>query len=277
MSPVQLRKQDKYNAALRDETLTSAEYDKLVPLDKALQDREMAVWTAWEKREKLYSSRALYRQSGLVASYKRWAESKEVPELLDIEEFCYMVGYLNKLAKRRTIPEPSLLSFAHPLRPGDYEKIKTKVGRVYGTWQLTHLLSEVENANYKTFYIAKCIVCGHVVQRFSYSRIAQPCGACARLAKPAPDIRKTEYDDGTLVNKVTVWQVPGGVLVQPEQPENATACAVQVKRGEPAPWMKLELEVESDQLPKHLQKQEEPVKEMSEFDKAIMNLDIPGM
>ena len=269
LSPAEERQESRALAKIKNPEMDDKAYDKLVPLDEAKFTRETQVFETWVSKKRQYSSKNLYKLSKLQANFKRWAEQKQVPEMLDIEEYCYMVRFLNALAKRKRIPEPSLKQYSHPAEPGSYKRVTSKVGRVYGTWQLTALVSETEHAHYSTFYRAKCVICGHVIEKFSYSRLGQKCGSCLRLAKPASN-KEIEVDkEGYLKAKLVIWQVPGGVLVQPDQPPDATACATQFKLGEAAPWVLLEVNREPIARPK----------EPSRIDTKILTLldDMPGM
>jgi hypothetical protein len=271
LPPDAVREMDKQGYIARGGT--ARDFSLANPITQAFHNAK-AVYQSWETLVKQYSPRHIHKASGFTSSYQRWKEHKKIPDNLDIQEFSFLVEWVNKSTGREVIKRFNSANYRHPVPTGEWVKIQSKVGNVYGTWRLRACVSESENTAYNPKYVAECMACGHTINSFSYSRICHPCPACAKSGRA--EKRLADKDGKPL--ELTIWLLKDGVTVSKARPDGATAKAIQTRVDERVQWEYLE-----DRTPERVEQmsklETEPATLYSEVDKRVLTLldDMPGM
>lgn len=250
---------------------------------------QTAVWSSWVDETRQYSPKDLHHQARIRSWYKQWLVLKEIPELLTFREYWYLAMFLREDAK--TVDYIEVCRYQHLTEPGlPGRKIKTKIGRTYGTWLVTGLQSRDERQQ-PTFYKVMCNTCGHQHERFAYTRLGHPCPNCIKASRPAKpkqlkDLEPTRVPARELkeptFTELTAWQTPDGWLLQPNKPEDALAKLVFTQPGTLANVERLEGAPPRTQTPPKAppptpkpQPQHEPAREPTAFEKTFSNLELP--
>jgi hypothetical protein len=281
LSPKQARDMLKANL-ISIGTTTAKDFALEYPITEAFRTDEF-VYKSWETLEKQYSARYLYKALNYTAIYTSWRDRLKLPDKLDIRELVFLMEWFNKATGKRVFKKFNSGHYKHPIPAGEWERVRSKVGNVYGTWRLKSCLSESESTRLNPKYVAECMACGHTMKNFSYSRIAHPCPACERAGRA----EKRIADKQGKPLEITIWQMPNGVTVSSTRPDGAIAKALQTRVGEVVQWEYLKDRViEKQEEPEAAQPKTETVEEVVEpatvhsaVDKRVLTLldDMPGM
>lgn len=219
------------------------EVNAVFPKTSPELEAQQEVYDAWERGEKLYSSRHLHADTKTQVRYKPWREARLIPEFLDFHEYWFLAEWLRALG-HKGIPKPDPLSYRH-LAPTGFDlgrKFTTKVGKTYRDWVLMESIGD-ERVK-PTYYKAMCQACGNVIPKFNYSRVAQPCGNCKRIEKSLPVTQHPQPDnqqEGSI--PYFLWRTPAGWIAQFERPMGALEKMTVTEGGRLIPVEKLEPEV----------------------------------
>lgn len=209
------------------ETWTQEQVDERFPLDPERLKEQEEVYAAWISGNKLYSPRALHRQTKTSTNYQQWKKTKWLPDMLTFQEYWFLSEYL--LATSHNVKKVNVDRYKHlSSEQTERRMAKTKVGRTYGTWKLDALVSANEKER-PVYYRAICQTCGHTVESFNYSRIGHPCGNCKTLARALD--KDTAIAPKRLRNPITIWQTKTGWVAQIDRPENAIGKLVIAEFG----------------------------------------------
>lgn len=246
-----------------------------------------AVYAAWLADERLYHASHIHKQLPVKTPFAQWARQKEIPKVLTYKEYRFLLEYFKRLHPDTALQYVNPDSYEHLAPIGEdagYRK-RTKVGKTYGTWQLVSLVSRNEHTK-PVYYVAQCKACGHVVDKFNYSRVGQPCPNCEKLRKHS-DARAEAQGSipvkAHLKSPIVVWLTDEGWITQARPPEHPLAKLTFLTVGVPTA-----LEVLADgqeevkklrtllgtQLPQ--EEIEDPADEVpSEFAKTLLKSEIP--
>lgn len=256
------------------QTMPRADVDRQYPKTSEALKAKQAAFQSWIDDIPQYSPKALWAALETPTRYSQWQRTKQLPDLLTFKQYWFLAEFLRKTESNgEKIPRPDPSSYQHLANNQPQKPIKSKVGKAYGTWTLTGLYSESERVK-PTFYNAVCNACGNTIQRFSYSRVGQPCGNCKRLGKALP-IKSLTLPEGqpSKTAPINVWETPLGWIAQAERPELATRLIVIDELGKHllAETLSTPVEKASEVL------EETKPEPTSSFEKAFPTLDLPDI
>jgi hypothetical protein len=273
-SPIVVRAQTR-STALQGQSgkapMTLREVNELYPKTSPELEAQLEVYETWQAGVKQYSSRHIHAETQTQVRYKAWRQSKSIPEYLDFYEYWFLNEWFRALGNDK-VQQLYPLNYKHiaPTNHSIGRKFKSKVGNTYRDWLLMECVSEDERTSKPLYYKAMCRACGHTIARFNYSRVAQPCGNCAKIAKAvaitAAPLPGRLVEPPSAFAPINLWLTPEGWFACIERPEGATARMVLqgLDSQHPIPVEHLEPEDLTEALPEPQKETPPPVVEESQ-------------
>jgi hypothetical protein len=212
------------------------------------QRQAQAVWQMWQDDHLLYSPYNIYKLLKTTLGYAKWKANHNLPDLMTyrqtvwlLKTACASEHFKFKLGMRahaKTLCSEKYTG--HLFEVGEKGAgVKTKVGKVYGTWRLLSLLSEdeVTSNNANVYYKAKCEVCNTEFPKFNYRHMSKPCPECAKASRISVSTKKVVR----LRNPISIYLMPSGqILLSGKRPEDATAMMTFTEADQEAGWVYFE-------------------------------------
>lgn len=217
---------------------TRAEAEIQVSSNPAVANDEKA-YAVWSSNTPAYLTRDIHKALGVLTPYTKWRWRYQLPVAVSACEAAFLIremqpsyltptekGHLNALFDEP--PEGVKDHARQPRHPKGFTvvmsgegRLKSKVGRTYGSWKLESCLSTTENtaSGAKVIYRCRCTQCGTQRDIAYHSLRAVVCKSCG--------MRKTA---GRSMDPIVLYISADGRVMRPYSVDNVPAEAVALVR-----------------------------------------------